>query len=79
MKWIRSQKHPTSFIRQLTNFEMKAKKTSLYCKYHLCIVTGKEPEDPWKGMSKEEKWVFYGIVENDIKRYKEDVSLAEEG
>lgn len=30
-------------------------------------------------MSKEEKWVFYGIVENDIKRYKEDVSLAEEG
>lgn len=78
MKLVRAQRHPTRLMTQLTNFELKAKKASMLG-FWCTLVSGKDEEDPWKERSKEEKWVFYDVVERDIKRYKEDVSLAEEG
>ena len=59
--------------------ELKGKKAGIVVICPSRLVSGKEEEDPWKSLTKEEKWPFYEIVDRDIKRYKEDVSLAEEG
>ena len=66
LKCIRSQKHPAAFIRQLTNFELKGKKAGIVVICPSRLVSGKEEEDPWKSLTKEEKWPFYEIVDRDI-------------